>query len=47
MATANDEKKVEFTEEGRRELIKACWPELTEEEGIQKISTFIKYIILK
>ncbi len=47
MVNENGEKLVEFTEEGRKELIRECWPELTEEEGIQQLSTFIKYIVLK
>ena len=47
MVNEKGEKLVEFTEEGRKELIKEVWPELTEEEGIQQLSTFIKYIILK
>lgn len=41
------EKLVEFTEEGRRDVIRELFPELTEEEGIKKLSTFISYILLK
>lgn len=47
MAEEKDDRLLEFTEEGRRELVKECWPELSEEEGIQRLSTFIKYMILK
>ena len=47
MENENGSKVVEFTDEGRKELINYCWPGMSEEEGIQQISTFIKYIILK
>lgn len=47
MTKETSEKTVEFTEEGRRDVIRELFPELTEEEGIKKLSAFISYIILK
>lgn len=47
MTKETSEKLVKFTEEGRKDVIRELFPELTEEEGIQKLSTFISYIILK
>lgn len=47
MENIDGSKLVDFTEEGRRELINYVWPEMSEADGIKKISTFIKYIILK
>lgn len=43
----DNEKIVEFTEEGRAELVREVWPELTLEQGIAKLESFIKYIVLK
>ena len=47
MTNEQGEKLVEFTVEGRLEAAKECFPELSEQEAIDKFSTFIKYIILK
>ena len=47
MTKETSEKLVEFTEEGRKNVIRELFPELSEEEGIKKLSAFISYIILK
>ena len=47
MENENNKKLIDFTLDGRLEVIKECFPGLTEEEGIKQLSTFISYIILK